>query len=179
MKHALITLALLLAGTACADWIYQRDASPLPLPAGYQKPRTGKKISRFDRKARPPYRDAGSGLMVFECCMPPKRIKGTSHFYTFVYRLSPDGKTLTRTSRRWNSSNTDTEPTPHTYTNSTDTPFHFTAGSSSYTFSVDAQGIITRIMAHGYNPQTGKSLPPDGRVIYPTPEAPSIVHYLP
>ena len=179
MKHAQLTLALLLTSTACADWKYQREASPLPLPAGYQVPRTGENISRFDRKTNPPYWDAGTGFMVFECCMPPKRHKGTSHFYTFVYKLSADGKTLTRTSRMWNSFNTDAVPTPHTYTNTTDTPYCFTDGRSSYTFSVDAQGIITRIVAHGYNPLTGKSLPPEGLVIYPTPDAPSIPHYVP
>lgn len=179
MKRLLLPLTLLLAGSACADWKYQRDTLPLPLPEGYQVPRTGENISRFDRAARPPHWDAASGCLVFESCMPPKRRKGTSHFYTFVYKLSADGKTLTRTSRMWNSSKTDAIPTPHTYTNSTDTPFCFTEGRSTHTFSVDAQGVITRIVTHGYNPLTGKNLPPEGRVIYPTPEAPSIVHYLP
>ena len=180
MNHALIAFALLLAGTACADWKYQREISPLPLPAGYLAPRTGDNISRFDRKANPPYWDAGTGFMVFECCMPPKRIKGTSHFYTFVYKLSADGKTLTRTSRMWNSYKTDTDPTPHTYTNTTDTPFRFTTDHRSHLiFSVDSQGVITRIVTHGYNPLTGKELPPEGHVIYPAPKAPSIPHYVP
>ncbi|MBE6415818.1 MAG: hypothetical protein E7032_04715 [Akkermansiaceae bacterium] len=179
MNHALIAFALLLAGTACADWKYQREVSPLPLPEGYQAPRTGENISRFDRAARPPYWDAASGCLVFESCMPPKRRKGTSHFYTFVYKLSADGKTLTRTSRMWNSYKTDEPPTPHTYTNNSDTPYCFTEGRSTHTFSIDSKGTITRIVTHGYNPLTGKNLPPEGRVIYPTPEAPSIVHYLP
>ena len=178
MKHLLLTLALLLAGTAHA-WEYQRNTIPLPLPGGYQKPAAGQTVSRFDRKARAPYWDTAARCLVIECCMPPKRHKGTSHFYTFVYKLSADGKTLTRTSRMWNSFNTDAVPTPHTYTNTTDTPYCFTDGRSSYTFSVDAQGIITRIVAHGYNPLTGKSLPPEGLVIYPTPDSPSIPHYVP
>lgn len=179
MKHSLVTISLLLTGTAFADWKFQREADPLPLPENYQAPGAGESSSRFDREARPPYWDAASGCLVFESCMPPKRRKGTSHFYTFVYKLSADGKTLTRTSRMWNSYRTDAEPTPHTYTNSTDTPYCFSEGRSSYTFSIDAQGCITRIVTHGYNPLTGKNLPPEDRLLYPVPEAPAIVHYLP
>ena len=180
MNHALIAFALLLTSTALADWKYQREAEPLSLPAGYQAPGTGENVSRFDRNARPPYWDAASGCLVFECCMPPKNREGVSLFHTYMYKLSADGKTLTRTSRRWNSCKTDAPPTPYTYTNSTDTPFRFTTGSRSHLiFSVDSQGVITRIVAHGCNPLTGKNLPPEGRVIYPAPEAPSIVHYLP
>lgn len=175
MKHALITLALLLAGTANA-WEYQRDAAPLPLPGGYQKPAAGKIVSRFDRKARAPYWDAAARCLVIECCMPPICRNGVSHFYTFVYTISADGKTMTRTSRMWNSHKTDAEPMAVTSTMTTDTPFHFNRGRARYIVSVDGEGAITSIMAYGYNTYTGKDYPPDGHAIYPRPKAPSVVH---
>lgn len=175
MKHALITLALLLAGTADA-WEYQRTATPLPLPGGYQKPAAGKTVSRFDRKARAPYWDAAARCLVIECSMPPVCRNGVSHFYTFVYTISADGKAMTRTKRMWNSHKTDAEPMAVTSTMTTDTPFHFNRGRARYIVSVDGEGVITSIMAYGYNACTGKDLPPDGLAVYPSPKAPSVVH---
>ncbi len=175
MKHAQLTLALLLAGTANA-WEYQRNAAPLPLPGGYQKPAAGKTVSLFDRKARAPYWDAAARCLVIECSMPPICRNGVSHFYTFVYTISADGKTMTRTRRMWNSHKTDAEPMAVTSTMTTDTPFHFNRGRARYIVSVDGEGTITSIMAYGYNTYTGKDYPPDGHAIYPSPKAPSVVH---
>lgn len=178
MKRILLSLALL-AGTVFADTLPQQACTHLPLPAAYQTPGAGTSISRFDRKPLAPYLDAATGCLVFECCMPPKVRNGVSHFYTFVYKLSADGRTLTRTSRMWNSNKTEKAPTPYTDTLTTDRPFCFAKGSLSYVFSVDAQGTITRITMHGTDPLLGKELPPDGRVMYPRLRAQSIVHYLP
>lgn len=175
MKHLLLTLALLLAGTACA-WEYQRNAIPLPLPGGYQKPAAGQTVSRFDRKARAPYWDTTAQCLVIECCMPPICRNGVSHFYTFVYTISADGKSMTRTKRMWNSHKTDAEPMAVTSTMTTDTPFHFNRGRVRYIVSVDSEGVITSIRAYGYNTCTGKDLPPEGHAVYPNPKAPSIVH---
>ena len=175
MKHLLLTLALLLAGTAHA-WEYQRNAILLPLPGGYQKPAAGQTVSRFDRKARAPYWDTTAQCLVIECCMPPICRNGVSHFYTFVYTISADGKSMTRTKRMWNSHKTDAEPMAVTSTMTTDTPFHFNRGRVRYIVSVDSEGVITSIRAYGYNTCTGKDLPPEGRAVYPNPKAPSIVH---
>ena len=175
MKHLLLTLTLLLAGTAHA-WEYQRNAIPLPLPGGYQKPAAGQTVSRFDRKARAPYWDTTAQCLVIECCMPPICRNGVSHFYTFVYTISADGKSMTRTKRMWNSHKTDAEPMAVTSTMTTDTPFHFNRGRVRYIVSVDSEGVITSIRAYGYNTCTGKDLPPEGRAVYPNPKAPSIVH---
>ena len=148
MKHLLLTLALLLAGTAHA-WEYQRNAIPLPLPGGYQKPAAGQTVSRFDRKARAPYWDTTAQCLVIECCMPPICRNGVSHFYTFVYTISADGKSMTRTKRMWNSHKTDAEPMAVTSTMTTDTPFHCNRGRVRYIVSVDSEGVITSIRAYG------------------------------
>lgn len=177
MKRILLSLALLLTGTACA-WDYQSDATPLPLPPGYQKPATGESPSLFNRKARPPYWDAGARCLVVECCMPPMCRNGVSHFYTFVYTISADGKSVTRTERMWNSHKTDEEPKAYTSTMTTDTPYHFDKGRKRYIITVDAQGAIISIMEHGTDVLTGTDLPPDGRVVYPMHKAPGIVHYV-
>ncbi len=175
MKYLLLSLSLLLAGPVHA-WEYQRNAMPLPLPGGYQKPTFGQTISRFDRKARAPYWDTTARCLVIECCMPSISRNGVSHFYTFVYTISADGKSMTRTRRMWNSHKTDAEPMAVTYTMTTDTPFHFNRGRVRYIVSVDSEGVITSIRAYGYNTCTGKDLPPEGCAVYPSSKAPSIVH---
>ena len=164
-----------LVNTTWADWKYQRDAEPLPLPANYEAPKTGEKPSRFDRKARPPFWDTATSCLVVECCEPPVKAKnGVSHFYVFTYHLSADGRTLLRTSRMWNSHKTDIAPQPYTSVNTTDTPFTFASGKTRWVFEVDAQGAITSVTRFGKSPLTDKELPAEGVTFYPGDYVPTL-----
>ena len=177
-----LTLAVLftLASTTWADWEYQRNAEPLPLPADYEAPKTGEKPSRFNRKARPPFWDAATGCLVVECCEPPIKAKnGVSHFYVFMYRVSADGRTLLKTSRMWNSHKTDIAPQPDTSANTTDTPFTFSSGQTRWTFEVDTQGVITRVTKFGKSPFSHKDLPAEGVTFFPGDYIPSLRFYTP
>ena len=166
--------------TTWADWEYQRNAEPLPLPADYEAPKTGEKPSRFNRKARPPFWDAATGCLVVECCEPPIKAKnGVSHFYVFMYRVSADGRTLLKTSRMWNSHMTDTPPTPYSFVNTTETPFTFSEGKTRWVFEVDAEGAITRVTEFGKSPLTLKNLPAEGVTFFPGGHVPTLRFYTP
>lgn len=175
MKSVLLSL-ILLAGMAQA-WEYQRNAAPLPLPENYQVPAGGKTVSRFNRQPLPPCLDAETGALVVECCEPPLTSGGVSHFYTVVYRLSADGRTLTRTERMWQSHMPGVEAHCRTHTLTTDTPFAFNSGSSRVVFEVDAHGRISKVTQHGK--LFHKTLPPEGKIFYPSAKAPGIIHVIP
>ena len=175
MKSTLLSL-LLLAGMAQA-WEYQKDAAPLPLPGNYQAPAAGKTTSRFDRKPLPPYWDAATGSLVVECCHPPVTRDGVSQFYTVVYKLLADGRTLTSTQRMWQSHQPGEEAHCRTHTFTTDTPYSFGSGTRRTVFEVDAQGGITKVTQYGK--LSHKTLPPGGKVFYPGAKAPALIHNIP
>lgn len=179
MKQHLLTCILLITGIATASVVdtYKRDAAPLPLPAAYQAPEAGANASRFNRKPNPPYWDAASRQLVVECCHPPVCRHGVSHFYTRIYRLSPDGKTLTCTQRMWQSHKPQEAAHCRTYSTTSNSPFVFSDKATTVTFTTDAQGTITQVRMHGK--LFGDTLPEEGKIFYPSDEVPALIQLVP
>jgi hypothetical protein len=179
VKLFLHSLILLISGITQASVvdIYERDAVPLPLPPAYQEPAAGSSMSRFSRKPAPPYWDAATRQLVVECCHPPICRGGVSHFYTRVYRLSPDGKTLTCTQRMWQSHKPQEEAHCRTYSCTSDSPCSFSNGGTTVVFKVDTQGTITQVSLHGK--LFGDLLPEEGEIFFPGDKAPSLIQLVP
>ena len=179
MKLILHSLILLICGITQASVvdIYKRDAAPLPLPPSYQASAAGSSVSRFNRKPAPPYWDAATRQLVVECCHPPICRGGVSHFYTRVYRLSPDGKTLTCTQRMWQSHKPQEESLCRTYSCTSDSPGTFSNGSTTVVFKVDTQGTITQVTLHGK--LFGDLLPEEGKIFFPGDKAPALIQLVP